>query len=178
MRALYDPIGNNPSRRSRWVTSRDHNIEPAERPRAPRLNKNDAWLKKLQENTYQMQFRWHDPRTRCHPTWGYEVQRRELLGKWFGSSSPPAGTVFWSNGRRAVWDATAMTVDGNNVWSNWETVDTPNWDRRYHNYSFTEKRNFEFRVRARNARGRGPWSLPLKFSVNMNSTNDLVIYID
>ena len=115
MRALYDSAGGEPSRRSDWVITGDYNIEPLELPGRPELNKGDSWLQ-LEENSYQLEFHWLDPR-RCHPSTGYQVQQREYLGQWNGIGTPPTGTVFWSNGRSARWDPATMTLDGTWLWT-------------------------------------------------------------
>ena len=99
---------------------------------------------------------------------------RENLGTYFGKGTPPPGTELKTNGRTVVWDPATMTLDGNDVWTNWVT--SPGDEA--HVYEFEGLRNFQARVRVRNDNGWGPVSLPLLFSVNMPPLNDLVVWLD
>ena len=181
VRAIYDEIpGSNPPvlpRYSDWVTKRLHTIEARGRPGAPGLDRDGSWLRNDGGDSYSLEFRWEDPRTRCWPTYGYDVQRREFLGFHYGVGTPPDGTQLTSSAGTVTWDPATMTKDGHRVWSNWTSVETPGGDKRRHAHSFEGKRNFQFRVRARNTEGWGPWSKPLLFSVDLSWTNDLVIRV-
>ena len=179
VRAIYDEIpGSNPPvlpRYSDWVTKRLHTIEARGGPGAPGLDRDGSWLRNDGGDSYSLEFRWEDPRTRCWPTYGYDVQSREFLGFHYSSEAPPDGTQLTSSAGTVTWDPATMTHESNRVWSNWTSVETPGGDKRRHAHSFTGKRNFQFKVRARNTEGYGPWSKPLLFSVDLSWSNNLVV---
>ena len=169
IRAIYE----NPRRHSEWVSIGKHHSAPPSTPPAPWPSR-DSSLTKTGDDSYRMVLRWSRSEARCWPNTGHEVAWREDLGSYFGRGTPPPGTELKTNGRTVEWNPATMTLEGNVVWTNWAA--SPGDE--LHVYEFEGLRNFQARVRVRNANGWSPVSLPLLFSVNMPPLNDLVVWLD
>ena len=180
VRAIYEK--RSPAYHSEWVTTGSYNRKPPRAPWAPDPDRESSWLRKTGDNAYSLSFRWFVPNVKCWPVMVHEVERREYLGSYYGTpfENPPEGEKLWNPNRDVYWDSATMTITGNHVWTNWESVTFYAFRDGIsppHTESFTGNTNYQFRVRAGN-HDWGSWSKPMLFGLSLTATNGLGVYLE
>ena len=181
VRAIYEK--RSPAYHSEWVTTGSYNRKPPRAPWAPDPDRESSWLRKTGDNAYSLSFRWFVPNVQCWPVDLHEVERREYLGSYYGTplENPPEGEKLWNPNRDVYWDSATMTITGNHVWTNWESVTIYAFRDGIsppHTESFTGNTNYQFRVRAGNDVDWGSWSKPMLFGLSLTATNGFGVYLE
>ena len=105
------------------------------RPPRPEINFDHQSFRETQVNTYRLSFRWEQTEAPCWPNLEYEVQRRLYVYE-------SRNDGYWDYWEEAVSYQAGEGVDGRRT------------------FDFSGAKNYQLRVRSRNAHGWSPWAEP------------------
>ncbi len=180
VRALYEdrvPIAH-----SEWSMATSDRTVDGTAPGRPQFDRGNSSLRRS-GSSYVLNFTWSDPAVECHPTTGYEVQHRQLIGIDNTPQRPlDDGDYFTRAGNGAhagnpnarQFDSATMVQEGNYIYTNWSNVASGSSRSYQHSYTGSPNDHW-FRVRAINDNGAGRWTTPVRFVRNHGTATGVVI---